>query len=672
MSGQPFRARFGFDADAQKLFNLADPTQPTDGVNLRTLELLAGMHIVARVGNLPSPSDPDQTKHPKNGTSYLVKFDLDGNPMDRIAVWDDNQKPTGGVAAVDVIEPAADAAAITAAAGTSDPGNPFTAGAGTNAVLDLLANADGSITATVTAPGDGYAIGDSMTVPATSLAWSGMTGDTIITVTALTGTSPTGGWRFVDPQIWVKALRADANPAPGARPGDLTATTEKDHEELKIWDGTTWHDLVSTDKIKAWIAALNLFQGTVQEEAGTEIGTIKISGLPDITVSATGAAHSSQYWVWTGAAGYTVQPADPKGLGTDLPGVVLQVGDWLQVAAQAGSNPGDPTTYHWSHIGGDLLARSRADSLYGLAGWVAGNYEKGSLVNYNGDIYRADRAVLPADTAPGTKASAGPPVITAAPWTKVPLSGGVKSVPTDADLPATAPSTEVYLVLSSAKAGAKPALYSYDAGSTQWLELGGGSATPLTLGKGDQLIGVGCPIGTVVTWVLPNLPAGWLLCDGGVVDVALYPELAALLPGGTMPDLRGAFLRGAGAGANGWGDAARVVGSRENDSTALPDNAFSTSTGGSHYHIHNRVEYPEPNTTWDTNAYIKTGTTGWVGANTFGFAQAKMKTQGAGTHAHSIVGGDAETRPVNYAVNYIMKATDRTVQRHAVTWPTTP
>lgn len=659
MSGQPFRARFGFDADGQKLIDLADPTQPTDGVNLRTLLVRAGMHIVARVGNLPTPSDPDPLKQPTDGTSYLVKFDLDGNPMDRIAVWDGNQKATGGVAAVDVVEPAADTAAITAAAGTSDPGNPFTAGAGTGAVLDLLANADGSITATVATPGDNYAIGDSMTVPASSLAWPGMTGDTTITVTALAGASPTGGWRFVDPQIWVKALRADADPAPGARPGDLSATTEKDHEELKVWDGTTWHSLLSTDQIKAWIASLNLFQGTVQEEAGTVVGTLKLSGLPDITTPATGAAHGSQYWVWTGQAGYAIQAGDPKGLGTDLPGIVMQVGDWLQVSSQAGSNPGDPTTYHWSHIGGDLLARSRADSLYGLAGWVAGNYEKGSLVNYGGDIYRADRAVLPADTAPGTKADAGPPVVTAAPWTKVPLSGGVKNVPSDSDLPVSAPASEVYLVLSSAKAGAKPALYSYDNGSSSWLELGGGSGTPMTLTKGDQLIGVGCPIGTIIMWASSTIPSGWLTCDGGTINSVLYPELANLFPDGLLPNLVGQFVRGAGTGH------ALNYKTPVGHTTARPKTAFSgnTSYAGTHDHA----------------MFTNRGGTPWKGGGSTDTELVRQgggdRTENTGNHMHIFTvtaGGDAETAPDHVVLYYIIKATDSTSIKHTVAWPTTP
>ena len=693
MSGQPFRARFGFDADGQKLIDLADPTAAQDAVNLRTLQQRAGMHIVARVGNLPTPSDPDPTKRPAPGSAYLVKFDLDGIPQDRIAVWDDALAATGGVKEVHIAEPAADTAAIQASAGTSDPGNPFDAGGGKGAVLDLLANADGSMSATVTAPGSGYVVGDQLVLKASSLSWPGMTGDTTITVTKLSGASETGGWRFVDPQIWVKKLRTDPDPAPGARPGDLEITTEKDHEELKVWDGTTFHSIVSVDQIKAWIASLNLFQGTVQEIGGTVVGTIDVAALPNITDPTVGVAHTSQYWVWTGQAGWVVPtpapahgsgthgvPAGtaaiaPNGLSEDLAGAVLQVGDWLQVSSRPGTNPGDPVSYHWSQIGGDLLARSRADVLYGLNGWVAGNYEKGSLVNYLGDLYRADRPVLPADTAPGTKAVAAnpgavPPVVgvTAAPWTKVPLSGGVKSVATDGDLPATAPASAVYLVISSARAGAKAALYSYDTGSTQWVELGGGAASPLTLDKGDMLIGVGCPIGTVAMWVLDALPPGWLKCDGATVDAALYPELAALFP--TLPDFRGSFLRGAGLHGNAiWGDAARAVGSWQDDSTAPPNTAFTgtTSSDGIHNHAAN------PHLSWHGlqngggSANLE-----WDGGPSKVRADDWTTREGNHTHTVTIAGGDSETRPKNWAVHYIMKATDRTVKKHAVTWPTTP
>lgn len=644
MSGQPFRARFGFDADGQKLIDLADPTAGTDGVNLQTLKREAGVHMAARIGNLPSPNDPDPTKRPVDGRAYLVKYTLDGQPMDRIAVWDGSQPATGGVGAVDVIEPAADAAAITAAAGTSDAGKPFTAGRGVGAVLDLTANADGTITGTVTTAGTNYAIGDSMVVPAASLSWTGMTGDTTVVVTALAGASPTGGWRFVDPQVWVHALVTDPNPAFDGRPGDLIATTELGKESLQVWTGTAWHTLFDVPTIKGWIASLNLFQGTTQEVGGTVVGALPMDQLPDITDPAVGAQHTSQYWVWVGQAGYVVKAGDPNGVGADLANAVLQVGDWLQVASSTPPG-GGATTYRWSHIGGDLLAKSRADALYGLQNWVAGNYEKDTLVVSNGQIYRATRAVTTADTAPGTVASAGPPPVAAAPWTLVPLAGGLHSVATDADLPATgAPAGQVYLVLQSAQAGAKPGLFTYDAASTAWVLIGGGGGVPMTLGGGDLMVNVGCPVGTIVMWASTTMPPGWLELNGQAIDAAAYPELAALFPGGNLPDLRGGFPRM-------WGPSHPLNLTMQPWTTGRPRNAFTTNTTGSHTHS------LEP---FNRHGLSNGGGNGNIEENSGG---GHIHTQPAGNHSHTITGGgDAETAPTHFVLGFIIKAIDNGVR----------
>jgi hypothetical protein len=212
-------------------------------------------------------------------------------------------------------------------------------------------------------------------------------------------------------------------------------------------------------------------------------------------------------------------------------------------------------------------------------------------------------------------------------------------------------------------------LYSYDTGSSAWLELGGGGgSTPLTLDKGDQLIGVGCPIGTVVMWVKDAIPAGWLKCDGATVDATLYPELAALFP--TLPDFRGAFLRGAGLNRNGtWGDATHTVGNWQDDSTALPNTAFTgtTSSNGNHNHA------ASPNWRWHgLGNGSGLSNLEWNGGPNPVSADDWTTRAGSHTHTVTIAGGDSETRPKNFAVHYIMKATDRTVKRHAVTWPTTP
>lgn len=52
------------------------------------------------------------------------------------------------------------------------------------------------------------------------------------------------------------------------------------------------------------------------------------------------------------------------------------------------------------------------------------------------------------------------------------------------------------------------------------------------------------PVGFPLPWPQATPPGGWLKCNGATFDKAKYPKLAAAYPGGTLPDLRGEFLRG--------------------------------------------------------------------------------------------------------------------------------
>ncbi|WP_033577749.1 phage tail protein [Dickeya chrysanthemi] len=53
-----------------------------------------------------------------------------------------------------------------------------------------------------------------------------------------------------------------------------------------------------------------------------------------------------------------------------------------------------------------------------------------------------------------------------------------------------------------------------------------------------ELIGIPQP------WPLAEAPEGWLKCNGQTFDTTKYPQLAKLYPAGTLPDLRGEFIRG--------------------------------------------------------------------------------------------------------------------------------
>ncbi|NHB87196.1 hypothetical protein C5471_05505 [Photorhabdus tasmaniensis] len=52
------------------------------------------------------------------------------------------------------------------------------------------------------------------------------------------------------------------------------------------------------------------------------------------------------------------------------------------------------------------------------------------------------------------------------------------------------------------------------------------------------------PVGSPIPWPLPNAPAGYFTCNGQSFNKSIYPQLAAAYPSGTLPDLRGEFIRG--------------------------------------------------------------------------------------------------------------------------------
>ena len=167
------------------------------------------------------------------------------------------------------------------------------------------------------------------------------------------------------------------------------------------------------------------------------------------------------------------------------------------------------------------------------------------------------------------------------------------------------------------------------------------------LSAGIPIVNVDVPIGTIQMWLVDNPPPGWLMMHGQTFSAGEYPELAAVLGRTNLPDFRGAFLRGAGLNANGnWGDANRQAGSWQDDSTALPNTAF-TADGGNHAHNYRSG--------WNNRNGIKSAT--WY-AGEMGYIPHFNTTEGTGAHTHTVTGGDDETRPKNFAVHYIIKGKD--------------
>ena len=253
--------------------------------------------------------------------------------------------------------------------------------------------------------------------------------------------------------------------------------------------------------------------------------------------------------------------------------------------------------------------------------------------------------------------------VTTSPWIKVDLAGGVRWVATDKDRDAisNSPRRDIIYVLSSAEARGNGALYYYDSGAKKWMQLGG-AGIPLRLSGGTQLLSVGCPVGSMMMWPSASAPRGWLVCDGSPFTAAAFPELAKVLPGLKLPDLRGAYARGAGLNGNGaWGATANVVGGVQEDSTARPKAGFTgiAARAGNHSHT---LQLQSTQGTQDMTDWGHASSSGLhPSSHWFGNGGA---TNSNGDHTHTVTidgGGDGETRPKTVLVNYIIKHDDTAV-----------
>lgn len=453
-----------------------------------------------------------------------------------------------------------------------------------------------------------------------------------------TGVAPLGGWRFLVPHIFSKALRSDPDTVSGQKTGDLQVTVEPQHIEVKMWQNSAWQTILSDDDINRRIASLSLFEGTAKEVGGTAIGAVELSDLPDLAASTTANDLSkvSHYWTFIGSPNTVVTATTPR-IGTDLQGAVLNPGDWLQVANRGTVTAPD---LHWVTVGGDLLAKARAERLFGLSPWAAGGWEQGSLVVHGESMYRATQPVTATDPAPDASAP------TPNPWAKIPVSGGTKVAPDDSSLPLSAPSDEIWLVLSSSKAGGVPGLFTFDTATGLWMQLGGRGGAPIDMSNADELLSVGVPIGSIVAYAAATPPKDWIICDGRTIP-AQYKQLIALI-GTKTPDLTRQFVRG---------------GTPEKDfpshqwSTGYPRKGLSASQNGKHRHTDGAPTLSE----WAAYGHAPSSVTGASSGVSGG--RYLPYTSDAGEHTHTISGGDAETAPDHVVLLYIIKAADRTTIR---------
>lgn len=154
---------------------------------------------------------------------------------------------------------------------------------------------------------------------------------------------------------------------------------------------------------------------------------------------------------------------------------------------------------------------------------------------------------------------------------------------------------------------------------------------------------------------------GWLLCDGATYEAkaAEYAELFAVLGnsyGGSsgegkfaVPDLRGRFIRGRDDGnAERDPEAPRKLGSQQAWATGLPtgNSKLTTDTAWAD-HTHAMPGMP---------AHDEENAAAIGGFHAQEWSSDIQETSSGGQHGHKVVGGgDAETRPPNIYVYYMIK-----------------
>ncbi|MFO0795420.1 MAG: tail fiber protein [Candidatus Brocadiaceae bacterium] len=182
----------------------------------------------------------------------------------------------------------------------------------------------------------------------------------------------------------------------------------------------------------------------------------------------------------------------------------------------------------------------------------------------------------------------------------------------------------------------------------------------------------GVPAGTINAFAGPveNIPPGWLLCNGTALKSQSYPSLFAAI--GTawgnglndadpdtnfnLPSLSGLFLRGVAYGSNQdpdrndraqiavGGNTGDQVGSFQEGATKNPNTPFVTDSTGEHSHSLSGWMYKTEGVS-----------SGYIGIIR-NYAGNDIQTTAGGAHSHKIAtGGDAETRPKNAYVNWIIK-----------------
>jgi hypothetical protein len=182
---------------------------------------------------------------------------------------------------------------------------------------------------------------------------------------------------------------------------------------------------------------------------------------------------------------------------------------------------------------------------------------------------------------------------------------------------------------------------------------------PTLLASGD-----GWSVGSIQMSIMATPPGPlWRLADGSDCTGTAY---ATATGNNTLPDLRGAYLRMAGQNASNSAWNGGTLGGWQEDRTALPNTAFTTHSDGNHYHSlgwyeqegGDMLQQYYNNTASAPSAlaqHMRKMEDPASGGNTAEGSEREMATSTDGSHTHTIAGGDDETRPKTYCVNYFIK-----------------
>lgn len=172
-----------------------------------------------------------------------------------------------------------------------------------------------------------------------------------------------------------------------------------------------------------------------------------------------------------------------------------------------------------------------------------------------------------------------------------------------------------------------------------------GATTKLTGFAGNTSMISEDPIGSIRPWVAPTIPAGHLKCEGQSLLKTDYPDLFNLLQGiygstathFNLPDLRGQFLRGL-----------------DDTSTIDPNAATRTDRGdgttGANVGTKQAYQAGNHSHSMGASGYAQVGDAG------LGYGYERSTNSTRGVNFSGIGGTASESRPVNTAVFYIIKA----------------